>query len=294
MKRSPKSSALRRVRSPSAYSGRVAPVRSLIARYAHACSRRGSNDLVPVDCPSIAISIAEAELFGFEAGAFSGAVRRRRGLVEVADGGTLFLDEVGDLAVELQSKLLRVLGSGEYRLVGSGKARKSNFYLISATNQDLENLAREGRFRMDLLYRLGVRVYVPSLRERREDIPLIWDFLLSRSGPGSTAVLAEDGVQEILADYDWPGNVREMMTVAARAICMASNNLVTAELVESVLREGAPSPCGKVRDVNRQEVGTTGKCNGHCREEAYDHEEGLCKSSVCVGKNCIARPGHPC
>jgi anaerobic nitric oxide reductase transcription regulator len=199
--------------------------KELVARLVHAASARRDEAFIQVNCAALPLSIAESELFGHVAGAFTGATRDRAGKFEVANGGTLFLDEVGELPLELQPKLLRALQQGEIQRVGSDRVHRVDVRVIAATNRELEREVAAGRFRADLYHRLAVfPLRVPPLRERREDIAALAahfaDVNRRRLGLGavrlSTAVLAE------FAAFDWPGNVRELENVISRAILRAA------------------------------------------------------------------------
>jgi DNA-binding NtrC family response regulator len=194
-----------------------------IAEIVHANSSVANGPFVAVNCGAIPAELIEAELFGAEAGAYTGATRARVGRFELANGGTLFLDEIGDLPLTGQVKLLRVLESGEFQALGSSKTRTTRVRLLSATNADLSALIRDGRFREDLYYRLNViEIALPPLAERRADImPLARYFL------GSPWRLSEDAEAALLA-HDWPGNVRELRNSMERAKLLARENRVTA------------------------------------------------------------------
>jgi formate hydrogenlyase transcriptional activator len=201
--------------------GETGTGKELFARAVHERSRRRSRALVRVNCAALPPSLIESELFGHEKGAFTGAVGMRQGRFEMADGGTLFLDEIGDLPLDMQGKLLRVLQEGEFERVGSSRTRKVDVRLIAATHHDLESAMAEGTFRADLYYRLSVfPIHVPALRERRQDIPsLVWFFIHNHQhelGRHVTKVPAH--VMTTLASHDWPGNVRELENVVERAL----------------------------------------------------------------------------
>jgi PAS domain S-box-containing protein len=204
--------------------GETGTGKELIARAIHAASGRHAKPLVTVNCGAIAPTLVESEFFGHEKGAFTGATERRQGRFVLADGGTIFLDEVGELSVEMQVKLLRVLQEGELEPVGSSRTRTVDVRVIAATHRDLAREVREGRFRQDLYYRLAVfPLHVPPLRERREDIPLLAATFVERIArrlrrrvePPSNACLAR------LVAYEWPGNVRELQNVIERAVITA-------------------------------------------------------------------------
>jgi len=199
--------------------------KELVAHAIHDTSPRTDEALIHVNCAALPVSIAESELFGHVAGAFTGAQRDRAGKFEVADGGTLFLDEVGELPLELQPKLLRALQQGEVQRVGSDKVHRVDVRVIAATNRNLEREVERGRFRPDLYHRLAVfPVRVPSLAERRDDIPMLAthfaDTAARRLGV-SRVRLSPDAVR-LLASAEWPGNVRELENIVSRAVLRAS------------------------------------------------------------------------
>jgi transcriptional regulator with GAF, ATPase, and Fis domain len=194
--------------------------KELVARSLHQASNRSRKPYVVFDCTTVTKELAESELFGHAKGAFSGAVSDRDGAFRQADGGTIFLDELGELPVDLQPKLLRVLESGEIRRVGDTQHRKIDVRVVAATHRDLHAEARRGRFRSDLLYRLSVvRVQLPPLRARPEDIALIAERLLF--GQLATESRVEGRNLDRLMGYSWPGNVRELRNVLTRAIALA-------------------------------------------------------------------------
>jgi anaerobic nitric oxide reductase transcription regulator len=208
--------------------------KELVARQVHASSKRASEPLIYVNCAALPESIAESELFGHVAGAFTGAVRDRSGKFEVANGGTLFLDEIGELPPTIQPKLLRALQQGEVQRVGSDRVHRVDVRVIAATNRDLAAEAEQGRFRADLFHRLAAfPLRVPPLRERREDIPLLAqhfaDVARRRLGKGPMRLSAS--ALEQLAAAEWPGNVRELENVVSRAALRASFGKDVRELV---------------------------------------------------------------
>ena len=200
-----------------------------LARAIHDLSPRRDRPLIKVNCGAITPTLIESELFGHEKGAFTGASRQRQGHFELADGGTIFLDEVGELPLDAQVKLLRVLQEHEISRVGSESAIKVDVRVIAATNRDLVEMVEEGDFRMDLFYRLNVfPLNVPPLRERREDIPLlVAKFLADQARAQGRAFsrVSEDGMQ-LLMDYHWPGNIRELQNVIERAAILARDQVV--------------------------------------------------------------------
>ncbi len=199
--------------------------KELVAHLVHAASSRRDEAFIQVNCAALPVSIAESELFGHVAGAFTGATRDRAGKFEVANGGTLFLDEIGELPLELQPKLLRALQQGEVQRVGSDRVHRADVRIIAATNRHLEREVELGRFRADLYHRLAVfPLRVPPLRERREDIPALAEHFadVNRRRLGLGAVRFTTGALAQLSAADWPGNVRELENVVSRAILRAS------------------------------------------------------------------------
>ena len=222
--------------------GETGTGKELVARAVHDLSPRRDRPLVKVNCAAISAGLVESELFGHVKGAFTGATERRVGRFEHAHGGTLFLDEVTELPLESQSKLLRVLQEQEFEPVGSNRTVKVDVRVLAASNRNLAEAVREGRFRMDLYYRLLViPVDVPSLRERREDIPaLAAHFVarLSRQFGRRVNRIGEETIRQLMA-YDWPGNVRELENVLARAVVLSSGELLDAPL-ELAASQGTP------------------------------------------------------
>jgi len=198
--------------------------KELIARAIHDRGGRRERPLTTVNCAALPSSLIESELFGHEKGAFTGAVSRKIGRFEIADGGTILLDEIGDLAPEVQVKLLRILQDGEFERLGSTKTASVDVRVIAATNRDLDGMVERGEFRDDLYYRLGVfPIHVPPLRERREDIPLlVWYFItVLQSRLGKTIKTVTPRTMDMLGAYDWPGNIRELQNVIERAMILS-------------------------------------------------------------------------
>jgi transcriptional regulator with GAF, ATPase, and Fis domain len=206
--------------------GETGTGKELLAREIHARSARSHRPLVKVDCAALPDSLIENELFGHERGAFTGATTRRLGRFELADGATIFLDEVGELPLELQAKLLRVLQEGEFERLGSSKTITVNVRVIAATKRDLRQAVQEGNFREDLYYRVNVYpIKLPPLRERREDIAELANRFLSTAARRlnrSFETLPKD-VMDALQLYDWPGNVRELQNVIERAVIISAD-----------------------------------------------------------------------
>ncbi|MGA2401011.1 MAG: sigma-54 dependent transcriptional regulator [Syntrophobacteraceae bacterium] len=213
--------------------------KELVARALHSRSIRSGQQFIPIDCSTIPESIIESELFGHVKGAFTGAIRNKKGMVEEANGGTLLLDEIGDLSPAMQVKLLRLLQEGEYKAVGSNTISKVDIRFIAATNQDLGEKIREGEFREDLYYRLNViNIHLPALSERREDIPVLANHFLEKyNGLHSKNVKRiSDELMQYLLGRDWPGNVRELEHVIERGVIMAAAD----SLELSDIREPGP------------------------------------------------------
>lgn len=205
--------------------------KELVARALHDAACPGK-PFVAINCSSIVSTLPESELFGHERGAFTGAEKRKIGKLEYAREGTVFLDEIGDMALELQSKLLRVLQEREFERVGGVESLPFKARVVAATNHDLEAMVLEGRFRKDLFFRLAVaRIHVPPLRERRGDIPLLVDHLIRRIARRihSRVESVEEAAMRRLAEYGWPGNVRELENVLTRAIALARTPVLTMD-----------------------------------------------------------------
>ena len=201
--------------------------KEVLAKAIHFNSPRKDKPFVVVNCPSIPENLLESELFGHVRGAFTGAVRDRKGKFELADGGTLFLDEIGDLRLELQAKLLRVLQEHEIERVGGTRTIPVDVRIIAATNQNLQELIQQGRFREDLYYRLSVvPITIPPLRERPEEIPYLVDLFLRRYAPGRRFAV-EPAAIRLLQAYSWPGNVRELENVVERAVVLSTEDRLT-------------------------------------------------------------------
>jgi DNA-binding NtrC family response regulator len=204
--------------------------KELIARAIHANSPRSAQALIPIDCAALPQQLLESELFGYERGAFTGAVKSKPGLLELADGGTLFLDEIGELLPELQVKLLRVLQEHQIRRLGGTREISVDVRFVSATNRDLNELIAQNKFRSDLFYRLNVvSVHVPPLRERGNDILLLARYFLARFKSANNAGLEgfAPEVIEALRAYSWPGNIRELQNTVEHACALADGNFIT-------------------------------------------------------------------
>jgi DNA-binding NtrC family response regulator len=203
--------------------------KELVARSIHYSGPNRDKPFIPVDCGSLVPTLIESELFGYVRGAFTGAVRSKEGLLQIANGGTVFLDEIGELPVDLQSKLLRAIQEHEIRPVGSTKRVPIDVRILAATNRDLESEVAEGNFRRDLYFRLNVlTLRIPPLRERKQDIPLLVDYFLERltRANGIRKSVSED-MQKALLDYDWPGNVRELENCIERTWALSSGTTLS-------------------------------------------------------------------
>jgi transcriptional regulator with GAF, ATPase, and Fis domain len=219
--------------------------KELVARAIHMNSARADKPFVAINCAAITETLLESELFGHERGAFTGAVSQKKGKLEVAEGGTVFLDEIGELALPMQAKLLRVLQEREFERVGGTRPIKLDVRLIAATNRDLKEASRTGVFRPDLYYRLNVvSLEMPALRERREDIPLLAAFFAAQHGEKVKRHVAGISPQAraCLVRYDWPGNVRELENAIERAVVLGTTELILPEdLPDSIIEETAAS-----------------------------------------------------
>ena len=256
--------------------GETGSGKELFAQAIHRLSSRSKHLMVKVNCAALPSGLVESELFGREKGAYTGALTRQVGRFEVADGSTLFLDEVGELTLEVQAKLLRVLEAGEFERLGSPKTVKVDVRLIAATNRDLLEEVRKGRFREDLYYRLNVfPIRVPPLRERAEDIPqLVWTFLeefCSRMGKRITQVPRR--TMEALQRYPWPGNVRELRNVVEHGAIVTNGETLKVPMLDDtaaaaarddddVGRLRAPADPAGSRDRGLAHQGTEGRRGG--------------------------------
>ena len=227
--------------------GETGTGKELIARAIHDRSRRKNRTLVKLNCAAIPSGLLESELFGHERGAFTGAITKKTGRLELADQGTLFLDEVGDIPLELQPKLLRVLQDGEFERLGSTRTKKIDVRLVAATNRDLDRMIEERQFRSDLYYRLNVfPIRVPPLRERPEDIPLLVQYFGQKY-----ACRMQKRIESIpaaamrkLMRWHWPGNIRELQNLVERAVILTHNGTLAISAPELAVRGGNLVPAG--------------------------------------------------
>jgi len=218
--------------------------KELVARMLHYTGRRRKGSFVAINCGAIPETLLESELFGYRKGAFTEARSDRAGLIEEANDGTLLLDEVGELPLPLQTKLLRFLQEGEFRRIGDTEVRRVNVRVVAATARDLEEEVRSGRFREDLYYRLHViRIHLPPLRERREEIPMLAAHFLERScrRAGKTGIRFSPEAMETLRAHEWRGNVRELENLAARCVLLAEQEEIAREHLLSIWKAGSGS-----------------------------------------------------
>jgi len=219
-------SRLKDTRTPVLITGESGTGKELVARAIHFRGSMAQTPFVAVDCGSLVPTLMESELFGYEKGAFTGATKSKGGLFQTANGGTIFLDEIGELPLEMQAKLLRVLQEKEVRPVGSNEKVNVEVRVIAATNRDLESSYRAGTFRKDLYFRLNVvTVHIPPLRERRSDIPMLVHHFLDRYAPGANIQVTPAAMKSLL-HYEWPGNVRELENCVARAVTLGDRNII--------------------------------------------------------------------
>lgn len=220
--------------------GETGTGKELVARAIHRKSTRSSKPFIIVDCTTIPENLIESELFGHEKGAFTGATDKKIGLMEFADGGTVFLDEVGELPISLQKKFLRFLQEKEFQRIGGTSRIKVDVRIISATNRNLEKDVKENIFREDLYWRLNVvRINLPSLKERKDDIPLLVNHFLKKFAKENNKPIPqlEPEVMDALISYDWPGNIRELANVIERAIVLSSSGIISMKYLPKRIQE---------------------------------------------------------
>src|SRR3954454_25087229 len=250
--------------------------KELVAKAIHANSKRGDRMFVPVNCAAITDTLLESELFGHAKGSFTGATGARKGMFEEADGGTFFFDEIAETPVSFQAKLLRAIQEGEIRRLGENKPIQVDVRIVAATNQDLLTAIAEKRFRQDLYYRLNVaRFQLPPLRERREDIPTLVDFFLDKYNRKMQAKSRlREGVLEVLCNYDYPGNIRELENMVEQAVALSGGGLIALDdIVPSTNQGHLSSGCALAEVVDgaeRQAIEAALRdCDGS-RERAAD------------------------
>ncbi|HTP13634.1 MAG TPA: sigma-54 dependent transcriptional regulator [Bacteroidota bacterium] len=230
--------------------------KELIATFLHQNSLRKDAPFVALNCASIPETLIESELFGHERGAFTDAVATKQGLVEIANGGTMFLDEVAEISLIMQPKLLRFLQTGEYRRVGGNKNMHADVRVICATNKDLRTEVQAGRFREDLLYRINViTLRLPTLKERPEDIPALVDYFLRSRVRSKNVKTIDPKALDLLAKYDWPGNIRELENVIERAAILCSDNTIRVDDLALPLG-GRPVTDQRLKEATGIEIGS--------------------------------------
>jgi DNA-binding NtrC family response regulator len=239
-------SRLKDTRTPVLISGESGTGKELVARALHYRGTLAKKPFVAVDCGSLVPTLIESELFGYEKGAFTGALHSKQGLLQSADSGTIFLDEVGELPLEMQAKILRFLQEKEVRPVGSNQKVKVDVRIMAATNRDLETEYQKGTFRKDLYFRLNVvTIHLPPLRERRSDIPILANWFLERLAPERNASVTSAAMKALLA-YDWPGNVRELENCLERAVALGDQKLIDlSDLPSSIAGLEAPEKAAR-------------------------------------------------
>ena len=246
--------------------------KELVARMLHFNSQRRDRPLVPVNCGAIPENLLESELFGHEKGAFTGATHARMGRFELAHGGTIFLDEIGEMSLPLQVKLLRVLQEREFERVGGNRTIHVDVRIIAATNQDLEAMVEERRFRQDLFYRLNViPIVIPPLRERRSDIPLLIDHFLNRFNQSkhTEVVGLDDEALRLLTEYDWPGNIRELENMMERLVVLKKQGILASEDLPQKISRRSMIPELKEQFIRLSEDGI------HLSREVEQYEKHL-------------------
>lgn len=242
--------------APAMLLGESGTGKEKFARMIHQESRRAEGPFVCINCAAIPPSLLESELFGYVKGSFTGANQSRKGKIECADNGTLFLDEIGDLPLELQAKLLRVIQERQIERVGSTESIQVDFRIITATNVDLQNAVNESRFRLDLFYRLNViPIYLPPLRERNGDVRIIaLHFLHEFNHKYQRNVAFDDGILDLMESFDWPGNIRQLANVIERAGLTADARRITRDQVERILAQEASVFIVKPRSTEAERV----------------------------------------
>jgi len=234
-------SRLKDTRTPVLISGESGTGKELVARAIHFRGMMAETPFVAVDCGALVPTLMESEMFGYEKGAFTGAMKSKTGLFQAANGGSIFLDEIGELPLEMQAKLLRVLQEKEVRPVGSNDRHTVDVRVIAATNRDLESAYRTGTFRKDLYFRLNVvTVHIPPLRERRADIPMLVHYFLNRYTPTKPLQVTAAAMKSLL-QYDWPGNVRELENCIARAVTLGDQQTIDVQDLPPAIRSEQPA-----------------------------------------------------
>jgi len=238
--------------------GETGTGKEVIARAIHESSPRRHNRFIALNCAAIPSALLESELFGHERGAFTGACTQTKGRFQMADGGTLFLDEIGDMPLELQPKLLRVLQEREFERLGSTQTVRVNVRVVAATNQDLEQLVNKKLFRVDLFYRLNViPICLPPLRERVQDIPLLTEFFVTKFAASLNKPIdvIPDEVMAVLQAHDWPGNIRELQNLIERAVLYSPGSVLRLPLdMKQTVKPSSESASRTLAEANREHI----------------------------------------
>ena len=255
--------------------------KELLARAIHARSTRSDRPFVSINCGAMPGELLESELFGHTRGSFTGAVAAKKGLFEAGNGGTVFLDEIGDTSPAMQVKLLRVLQERRIRRVGGTGETEVDVRVLAATNQDLEEMVRDKRFREDLYYRINViQIKMPALREKRQDIPMLVDHFLAKYGRimGKRIRGTTEGAMRCLTEHDWPGNVRELENVVERAMALETSDVITEESLSREVRDGGKVSRDAPIALNDQGIDLERQLEGlreHLMVEALDRANGV-------------------
>jgi two-component system, NtrC family, response regulator AtoC len=245
---------LKNTRTPVLITGESGTGKELVARAIHFRGSLAHRPFVAVDCGALVPTLIESELFGYERGAFTGALKPKDGLFQAANGGTLFLDEIGELPLEMQTKLLRVLQEKEVRRVGSNIRTQVDVRIVAATNRDLEQAYRDGTFRKDLYFRLNVvAVHLPALRERRSDIPSLVHYFLDKYVPEGSLQISNAAMKALL-QYDWPGNVRELQNCIERAVALGNREMIDVYDLPPALRNVQQLPAVTIATTTEDNV----------------------------------------
>ncbi len=232
--------------APVVITGETGTGKELVARALHCYGRRSGGPFVVVDVSALPAGLIEAELFGYERGAFTGAVMAKPGKIELAHGGTLFFDELGNIPLQVQVKLLRVLQERVVQRLGSSRATPFDARFVSATSANLKELIAQGKFREDLYFRLaGVEMHLPALRERLDDLPYLFDHILARRTSGKRSISVSEEALELMKAYNWPGNVRELEHVLLRAIALMRGSVIGPDELPEELRGIRPPAAGE-------------------------------------------------
>lgn len=252
--------------------GETGTGKEVMAKYIHAGSQRSKADFVAINCSAFPRDLLESELFGHKAGAFTGATKDKKGLVEMADGGSLFLDEIGEMQLDLQAKMLRFLESGEFFKVGDSKLSRVTVRVIAATNRNLEEEIKEGRFRKDLYYRLNTfTLYLPPLRERVADIPLLAQQFINKfaAQEKKQAPVLSDKAMSAILQYPWNGNIRELRNLMERAVVLSDNALIDLDDLPPQMRDpSVQQNTTSLAEMEKQHIRKILERTGHNKTKA--------------------------